>query len=71
SIAPNYTVDVGGGVVSIVFPLDASTAANTHPPEHASNTAAAHDWNPMQAFFTALAHGTAKLRELFAATREP
>ena len=69
SIAPHYTVDVGGGVVSIVFPLDPSAGAPGHRPDPAS--IAVRDWNPMQAFFTALARGTAKLRELLAATREP
>ena len=69
SIAPHYTVDVGGGVVSIIFPLDPSAVVPSQQPDPAS--IAVREWNPMQAFFTALAHGTAKLRELFAATREP
>ncbi len=71
SIAPNYTVDVGGGVVSIVFPLDVPTAPPVELASDAIEPASVRDWNPMQTFFTALAHGTAKLRELFAASREP
>ncbi len=71
SIAPHYTVDVGGGVVSIVFPLDGSAPPPNHLPDPQNQAAVVPYVSPMQAFFIALAHGTAKLRELFATSHEP
>ena len=76
AIAPKHSLDVGGGVMTIVFPLDehAMTATATAPTDEeasSDSTATIPDlsWSPLQAFFTSLARGTMRLRELFIAPR--
>lgn len=78
AIAPKYTLDIGGGVMTIVFPLDEHSAPADIVATAADSADGASDstkptsdvhWSPLQAFFSSLARGTMRLRELFTAPR--
>lgn len=76
AIAPKHSIDIGGGVMTIVFPLDeqttraTATATPAEPPDQVISEAASDvPWNPLQAFFSSLARGTMRLRELFTTPR--